>query len=102
MESHYEIADELSSIEDVADVQASEKRLIVVFAPDEEGVEQLPEHIASKVEDLIDETDWIPEYEDVRDVEIHEWGHGRSNPILSASEHTANRELQSSLVKSRF
>lgn len=102
MESHYKIANELCNIDGVNDVQASEVQLVIVFAPSEQGMEQLPEKMAAEIETVIEGTDWIPEYEDVRKVEVHEWGHGRGNPILSSSQQEANYELQSKLVKSRL
>lgn len=101
MKSHYKIANELCNIDSVDDVQASEDKLVVVFAPPEQGVEQLPEKIASEIETVIEGTNWVPEYEDVRQVEVHKWGHGRGHPILPSGQQEANYELQSRLVKSR-
>lgn len=94
MKSQFEIADELLNIEGVDDVQVSERKLRIVHAPSESDVERLPERIASEVEDVIEGTSWSPEYDTLRDAEIHRWRHGRSNPILPASEHEAGFEQQ--------
>jgi hypothetical protein len=99
-EDPFDIAKDLEKIVD--GVQASERRIVVAFAPDEKHVEKFPQDMYDEIMSVIDNTYYQEEYRnpDRGTVELHKWGGGRSHsPVLRSSEQPAGYELQMSFVQ---
>jgi hypothetical protein len=96
----YDLAQRLLKHDTVDDVQVSHRRIVVVYAPDERGVETVPQSFIDHVHNIVDDTLWEPEYDWGVDAERHSWSSGiHSNPVLGSHKQPAGYELQFPLVK---
>jgi len=90
----YITADQLNQHPDIDAVRVDPHSLVVAYAPDERHVDSVPKSVVETIDEVVDETDWMREY-DRGAAERHDWSSGRTHdPVTKSREQPSGYELQ--------